>query len=62
MYGSHLTAHVWDLTKLGLGHLWSRLTLSFSCGCCIKTSLNLAKAKYFPDASPSDQLSPFSSC
>lgn len=62
MYGSHLTARVRHLTDLSLGHLQSRLTLSFSRGRCIKTPLNLAKAKYFPDASLSDQLSPFSSC
>lgn len=37
-------------------------SLPFSHGSCIKTSLNLAKAKYFPDVLPSGQLNLFASC
>lgn len=63
--------NVWissDSTCLGSNkpHPWASpepsQSLPFSRGCCIKTPLNLAKAKYFPDALPSDQLSLFASC
>lgn len=63
--------NVWissDSTCLGSNkpHPWASpetsQSLPFSLGYSIKTPLNLAEAKYFPDALASDQLSLFTSC